>query len=88
MRRSFACHAIHCFAKSPFSLGASAYIANRLKQKPLFRLRGIGMQTLKLHPMQGPSKEKKLKSIQASLVGELERLIFGNIPKNVLVKLR
>ena len=43
------------------------------------------MQTLKLHPMQGPSKEKKLKSIQASLVGELARLIFGNIPKNVLV---
>ena len=43
------------------------------------------MQTLKLHPMQGPSNEKKLKSIQASLVGELERLIFGNIPKNALV---
>ena len=43
------------------------------------------MQTLKLHPMQGPSKEKKLKSIQASSVGELERLIFGNIPRNVLV---
>ena len=35
--------------------------------------------------MQRPSKEKKLNSIQASLVGELERLIFGNIPKNVLV---
>ena len=32
------------FAKSPFCLGASAYIANRLKQKPPFRLRGIGMQ--------------------------------------------
>ena len=41
--------------------------------------------TLKFLPMQRPSKEKKLNSIQASLVGELERLIFGNIPKNVLV---
>ena len=52
----FACHALLCknprlawghrrtFAKSPFCLGASAYTANRLKQKPLFRLRGIGMQ--------------------------------------------
>ena len=35
--------------------------------------------------MQRPSNEEKLNSIQASLVGELARLIFGNIPKNVLM---
>ena len=88
--RAWVCETKFClprtpFAKSPFGLGASAHIANRLKQKPPFRLGGIGMQTLKLLPTQGPSKEKKLKSIQASLVGELDRLIFGNIPRNVLV---
>ena len=79
----FACHAI--LLQNPRLAWASAHIANHLKQKPPFRLGGIGMQTLKLLPTQGPSKEKKLKSIQASLVGELDRLIFGNIPRNVLV---
>ena len=77
----FACHALLCknprlawghrrtFCKIPVLPGGIGLYCKSSQAKTPISPKGNRHATLKLFPMQRPSKEKKLNSIQASLVG-------------------